>query len=193
MSAAARMTAVVLDPMGDVAGTMTRIEDWLLFAKPDSAEVDVTVRTGAEAAGAIGLALADATEAAPSLYAPDGHAELAPLAVISGDLGANLAAVHRALLFLPDIQPPSGTFRALDLLSRCAVRSQSEDGAVLGAAARPGPGSVRLGFEACRAYERFARAVLVDPLDRFAALPPLGACPRSDAAFDPSASPEVAL
>lgn len=91
--------------------------------------------------------------------------------------------MHRALLALPETQPPSGTFRALDLLCRCAVRSRSEDGAVLGAAARPGPGSVRLGFEAHRAYERFARAVLVDHLDRFAALPPLGACPRGDAGF----------
>ena len=186
-------TAVVLDPMGDVADTMTRIEDWLLFAEPDSTEADVTVRAGAEAAGAIAVALADASEAAPSLYAPDGHAELAPLAVVAGDLGADLAAVHRALLALADTQPPSGTFRALDLLCRCAVRSRSEDGAVLGAAARPGPGSVRLGVEAHRAYERFARAVLVDPLDRFAALPPLGARPRSAAAFDPPASPEVTL
>ena len=192
MSAALTRT-VVLDPMGDVADTMTTIEDWLLFAEPDSAEADVTLRAGAQAAGAIGLALADAFEAAPSLYVPAGHAELAPLAVISGDLGVDLAAVHRALLVLPETQPPSGAFRALDLLCRCAVRSQSETGPVLSAAARPGAGSVRLGFEPYRAYERFARAVLVDPLDRFVAFPPLGARPRRDAAFDPSASPEVTL
>jgi hypothetical protein len=179
--------------MGDVADTMTRIEDWLLFAEPDSAEADVTVSTGAEAAGAIAVALADASEAAPSLYAPDGHAELAPLSVIPGDLGADLAAVHRALLALADTQPPSGTFRALDLLSRCAVRSRSEDGAVLAAAARPGPGSVRLGFEAYRAYERFARAVLVDPLDRFAALPPPAGERSVGASVDRSTTPEVGL
>ncbi len=190
---AAPTTAVVLDPMGDVADAMTRIEDWLLFAEPDSAEADVTVRAGTRAAGAIAVALAEAAEAAPSLYAPDGHAELAPLALLPGDLGADLAAVHRALLALADTQPPSGTFRALDLLCRCAVRSDSEDGAVLGAAARPGAGSIRLGVEAYRAYERFARAVLVDPLDRFAALPPLGARPRSAAAFDPQVCPEVGL
>lgn len=188
---ATRTTAVVLDPMGDVADTTTRIEDWLLFA--EAAEADVTVRVGARAAGAIAVALTHAAEAAPCLYAPDGHSELAPLAVVAGDLGADLAAVHRALLALADTQPPPGTFRALDLLNRCVVRSRSEDGAVLVAAARPGPGPIRLGVEAYRAYERFARAVLVDPLDRFAALPPFPACSRSDAAFDPPASTEVSL
>ena len=184
----ARPSAVVLDPMGDVAGSMGRIEDWLLFA-----EADITVRAGARAAGAIGLALAEASEAAPSLYAPDGRSELAPLAVIFGDLGDGVAALQRALLALPDTQPPSGTLRALDLLWRCAARSCSEDGAVLGAVAKPGAGSVRLSTEAYRAYERFARAVLVDPLDRFAALPPRCAQRRSDAAFDAAASREVGL
>lgn len=188
---AAQPAAVALDPMGDVAGTMTRIEDWLLFAEPDSAAADVTVRAGARAAGAISLALAEAAEAAPSLHAPDGHAELAPLAVIPGDLGAGVAALHRALLALPDTQPRSGTFRTLDLLCRCAVRSHSEDGAVLGAAARPGAGSVRLSVEAYRAYERFARGVLVDPLDRFAALPPPAGERCFGASADPSTTPEV--
>lgn len=89
---------------------------------------------------------------------------MAPLAVIPGDLGAVVAAVHQALLALPDTAPPSGTFRILDLLCRCAVGSRSQDGTVLRAAATPGAGSVRLGVEAYRSYERFARAVLVDPL-----------------------------
>jgi len=190
---AARPTAVVLDPTGDLPGSVSRIEDWLLFAEPDSSAADITVRAGARAAGAIGLALREAAEATPSLYAPSGHPELAPLAVVAGDLGAGVATLHRALLALPDTQPPSGTFRTLDLLCRCAVRSRGEDGAVLAAAAKPGAGSVRLSVEGYRAYERFARAVLVDPLDRFAALPPLPAQPRSDAAFDPAAGREVGL
>lgn len=189
---AARSTAVVLDPTGDVADTMTRIEDWLLFTEPDSADADATVSAGADAAGVFALALREAAEAAPSLYTPDSHAQLAPLAVVAGDLGAVVAAVQRALLALPDTQPPPGTFRALDLLWRCAVRSRSEDGTVLGAVAKPGAGSVRLDVDGYRSYERFARSVLVDPLDRFAALATYHAS-RIDTAFDAAPGRTVGL
>ena len=175
----AQTTTVVLDPMGDVARSLGGIEDWLLFAEPDTFETDIVVRAGAAAAGAIGLAVAEAFEAAPSLYAPEGYVELAPLAVVSGDLRGAVGAVHRALCALSDTQPPSGTLQSLDLLWRCAVRSRSEDGAVLRAVARPAAGSLRLSPEAYGAYERFARAVLVDPLDRFGALPPHSTPPRS--------------
>jgi hypothetical protein len=189
----AQTTTVVLDPMGDVARSLGRIEDWLLFAEPDTFETDIVVRAGAAAAGATGLAVAEAFEAAPSLYAPEGDAELAPLAVVSGDLRGAVAAVHRALCALSDAQPPSGTLRALDLLSRCAVCSRSEDGAALRAVAKPAAGSLRLSPEAYGAYERFARAVLVDPLDRFAALPPRSTPPCSDAVPEAASGREVGL
>jgi len=186
---AGRLSAVVLDPMGDLAGSVSRVEDWLLFAEPDSSEADITVGAGARAAGAISLALAAATASAPCLYAPDGRSELAPLAIIAGDLGADVASLHRALLALPDTPPPPGMLQTLELLNRCALRSRSDDGAVLAAAARPGAGSVRLGVDAYRAYERFARAVLVDPLDRFAALGPR----KTPAVPDTPRGPEVGL
>jgi len=190
---AARPSSVVLDATDDLPGSVSQIEDWLLFTEPDSSTADATVRAGARAAGAIGLALREAAEAAPSLDAPNGHSELAPHAVGSGDLGAGVAALHRSLLALPDTRPPCGTFRALDLLCRYAVLFPGEDGAVLAAAAKPGAGSVRLSVVSYRAYERFARAALVDPLDRFAAHPPLPAQSCSDAAFDPAAGREVGL
>jgi len=189
---AARSAAVVLDPTGDVADTMTRVEDWLLFAEPDSADADATVSAGPDAAGVFALALREAAEAAHYLYTPDSRAQLAPLAVVAGDLGAVVAAVHRALLALPDTQLPPGTFRALDLLWRCAVDSRSEDGTVLGAVAKPGAGSVRLDVEGYRSYERFARGVLVDPLDRFAALATCHAG-RIDTAFDAAPGRTVGL
>lgn len=63
---ATRTTAVVLDPMDDVADTTTRIEDWLLFAEPDTAEADVTVRAGARAGGVVAVALTHAAGAAPA-------------------------------------------------------------------------------------------------------------------------------
>jgi len=181
--------AVVLDPMGELAGDVGRVEDWLCFAEPDAPEAEIAVVAGATAAGAIRLALDHAAGTAPRLYAPDGNFELAPLAIIPGDLRAGVAAVHRALLALPDARPPSGTLRALEALNRCAVRSRSDDGTTLAAAARPGPVSVRLDPDAYRAYERFARAVLVDPLVCFAAL----GLRTPDAGFDAPRGPEVGL
>lgn len=182
-------TAVVLDPMGELAGDVGRVEDWLCFAEPGSPEAEIAVAAGATAAGAISLALVAAAGTAPRLCAPDGDVELAPLAIIPIPLRAGVAAVHRALLALSDARPPSGTHRALEALNRCAVRSCSDDGAVLAAAARPGPVSVRLDVAAYRAYGRLARAVLADPFDRFAALGLR--TPRS--VLDPPAGPEVGL
>jgi len=178
--------AVVLDPMGKLAGDVGRVEDWLCFAEPDSPEAEITVAAGATAAGAISLAVDHAGGTVPRLYEPDGQVELAPLAIIPGDLRAGVAAVHRAL---PDARPPSGTLRALEALNRCAVRSCSDDGTVLAAAARPGPVSVRLDPDAYRAYERFARAVLVDPLVRFADL----GSHNAPAALDAPRAPEAGL
>jgi len=182
-------SAVVLDPMGELAGDVGRVEDWLLFAEPDSPEAEIAVAAGATAAGGISLALDHAAKSAPRLYAPDGHFELAPLAIIPGDLRTGVAAVHRALLALPDARPPSGTLRALEALNRCAVRSRRDDGTVLAAVARPGPVSIRLDPDAYGAYGRFARAVLDDPLDRFAAAGPHNA----PAAVDAPRGPEVGL
>jgi len=178
-----------LDPMSELAGDVSRVEDWLCFAEPDAPEAEITVVAGATAAGAISLALDHAAGMAPHLYAPDGQVELAPLAIIPGDLRAGVAAVHRALLALPDARPPAGTLSALEALNRCAVRSRSDDGEILVAAARPGPVSVRLHVPAYRAYGRFARAVLADPFDRFAAL----GLRTPQSVLDPPASPEVGL
>jgi len=180
---------VVLDPMGELAITAGRVEDWLCFAGPPSYEAEVAVASGARAARAICCALADARESAPRLFSPDGHVELAALAVVWLPLHATLAAVHRALLALPDARPPSGTLQALELLNRCAVRSGSDDGVRLAAVARPGPESLRLDAAGYRAYERFARAVLTDPLDRAAAL----GVHSAHVAMDPQPGPELGL
>jgi len=186
---AALTSAVVPDPMGELAGDVGRVEDWLCFAEPDSPEAEIAVVAGATAAGAISLAVDHAAGTAPRLYAPDGPVELAPLAIIPGDLRAGVTPPHRGLLALPDARPPASSLRALEALNRCAARSRSDDKAVLAAAARPGPGSVRLDPDAYRAYERFARAVLVDPLIRFAALGPHNA----PTALDAPRVPEVGL
>ena len=188
MSAAADF-ALVLDPMDELAGAVGRVEDWMLFAECDSDGAEIALHAGATAASAMSLALAEAAGAAPRLYAPDGHSELAALAVVPGDLGAAVAALHRGLLALPELRPPPGTLGALELLNRCAVCSRRADGAVLAVAVAPGPLSVSLDVEGYRAYGRFARAVLVDPLERFAALgsPSLQGTPAAPL------SPEVGL
>jgi hypothetical protein len=49
---------VVLDPMGELAITAGRVEDWLCLARPSSYEAAVV--SGARAAGAICRALTDA-------------------------------------------------------------------------------------------------------------------------------------
>jgi hypothetical protein len=172
-----QVTAVVLDPSDELADTLSRIDDWLLFAEPDDPKDTRTVAHAAHLAGVLGSLLRQATVTATELHSPDGRVQLAPLVVLHADLQGAVAAVHRAMLALPHEQPPPGTFRALDLLHRCGLCSRSEDGAVLAAAARSGPGTLCLDARQYRAYQRFARLVLVDPLDRFIALPsasPLG-------------------
>jgi hypothetical protein len=180
--------AVLLDPMGEMAGTLSRLDDWFCFAEPDSLEAEIAVVAGAKAAGAIGVALDRGAGAAPRLYTPDGRSELAPLLLVPCDPRPAVAAVRRALLALGDGRPP-GTQRALETLDRCATYSLSNDVSSLAAAARPGPASVRLDAGAYRSYQRFARAVLVDALDRFAAL----GSPATQPGLDTPAGPEVSL
>lgn len=104
-------TAVVLDPMGDVARSLGRIEDWLLVADPDSFEAfeaEIVVRAGAAAAGAVALAVAEAFEAAPSLYAPEGYLELAPLRSSPGTFEALLPpCTGRCVPCLTHSPPPT--------------------------------------------------------------------------------------
>ena len=187
-----QVTAVVLDPSEELADTLGRIEDWLLFAEPDDPADATTLAHAARLAGVLGTSLRDATVTATDLHSPEGRVQLAPLVVLRADLPGTVAAVHRAMLALPHEQPPPGMFRALDLLHRCGLCSRSEDGAVLAATARSGPGTLSLDARQYRAYQRFARLVLVDPLDRFIALP--YASPLTSPEVSPhSPGPEVAL
>jgi hypothetical protein len=172
-----QVTALVLDPSEEVADTLGRIEDWLLFAEPDDPSDATTVACAAQLAGVLGSSLREAAGTVTDLHSPDGRVQLSPLFALHADVSGAVAAVHRALLALPHEQPPPGTFPALDLLRRCGLCSRSDDGAVLAAAARSGPGTLCLDAGQYRAYQRFAGLVLVDPLDRFIALPsapPLG-------------------
>jgi hypothetical protein len=171
------ITDVVLDPSDELADTLARIADWLIFAELDDPEDATAVEHAAHVAELLGSLLRDGAGTGIDLYSPGGRVQLAPLVVVNVDLRTAVAAVHKALLALPHEQPPPGTFRALDLLHRCGLCSRSEDAAALVAAARSGPGTLSLDARQYRAYQRFARLVLVDPLDRFIALPyvsPLG-------------------
>jgi hypothetical protein len=106
---------VVLDPSEEVADTLGKIEDWLLFAEPDDPADAATVAHAAQLAGVLGSLLRDATGTVTDLHSPDGRVQLAPLVVLHADLSGAVAAMHRGLLVLPHEQPPPGTFRALDL------------------------------------------------------------------------------
>jgi hypothetical protein len=162
---------VVLDPSDELAPTLGGVADWLIFAEPDDPEDATTVEHAAHVAELLGSLIRDGAGTGIDLYSTDGRVQLAPLVVVHADLRIAVAAVHRALLALPHEQPPPGTLRTLDLLHRCGLCSRSEDGAVLAAAAQSRPGTLNLDARQYRAYQRFARLVLVDPLDRFIALP----------------------
>jgi hypothetical protein len=166
-----QVTAVVIDPSEELTDTLGRIEDWLVSAEPDDPEDATTVAHAAELTGVLGSLLREAAGNATDLYSPGGRVQLAPLFAFHADLSGAVAAVHRAMLALAHEQPPRGTFRALDLLHRCGLCSRSDDAAVLASAVRSGLRTLNLDARQYRAYQRFARLVLVDPLDRFIALP----------------------
>lgn len=188
-----RPLAVVLDPSDDVADTLGRIEDWLLYTGADDPADDAIVVRGAHLAGILGSLLRHSSRTAPDLHTPDGRVQLAPLIAVQADLRVVVTAVHQAMLALAHQQPPPGTFRALDLLDRCGCCSRSDDVTVLAAAARSGPGTLCLDARQYRAYQRFARLVLVDPLDRFIAMPSEPAVSGCEASPDMPNGSEVGL
>ena len=175
---AARPVALVIDPSGELEATLVRIEDWLLFTEPDSAEQERAVALGAKVAGNLSVALRHGFENAAGLLTPDGRVELAPLAVLHIDLTACVTAVRQAIGALSYERPPEGTMSALELLDRCAQFSRGDDARLLVLAAAC---SERLNLNSVqyRAYQRFVRAAVVDPLDRFVAFGP-----------EPASSPE---
>jgi len=184
--------SVLLDPSNEVADTLLAVEDWLLGDPDPHGDVEAIDRA-AEVAGALSWSLRKTARTAPELFSPDGHLQLSPVLAIEADLGALVVDVHRAIRALPDEQPPPDTFRVLGLLDRCELCSRTEDGAVLVAAARSGPGALRLDARQYRAYQRFARVVLVDPLDRFIAVGFSPAVEPDSAAHLSPEGPEVGL
>jgi hypothetical protein len=118
---AARPVALVIDPSGELAVTLARIEDWLLFTEPDSAEQERTVALGAEVAGNLSVALRQGFESTSGLLTPDGRVELAPLAVLHIDLTACVTAVRQAIGALPMSGPLTGP----RLPSSCSVGAPS--------------------------------------------------------------------
>jgi hypothetical protein len=164
-----RPYALILDPLEELTDALGRVEDWLLFSDPEPGQAVVTVRAGAHATAAISRSITEAAAQAPDLYAPNNRIELAPLAVVRGDLTAALAAVRRAVQTLPSERPLAQTLPSLDLLHRCAASSRSGQADRLTEAVQSGLTRVMLSDEQYRSYRWFTRSVLTDPLDRFAA------------------------
>lgn len=161
--------ALILDPLEELADTLGRVEDWLLFSDPEPGPAVVTVRAGAHATAALSRSITEADAQAPTLYAPNNRIELAPLAVVRGDLTTPLAAVRRAVQTLPSDPPMAQTFSRLDLLHRCAVSSRHPQADRLTEAVQSGRTGLVLTDEQYRSYRWFTRSVLTDPLARFAA------------------------
>jgi len=162
-------SALILDPLEELADTLGRVEDWLLFSDPEPGQAAVTVRAGAHATAAISRSITESVAQAPTLYAPDNRIELASLVVVRGDLATALATVHRAVQALPRERSLAQTLSRLDLFHRCAVSSRSAQADRLTEAVQSGPTRVVLTDEQYRSYRWFTHSVLTDPLDRFAA------------------------
>ncbi len=161
--------ALILDPLGELTDTLGRVEDWLLFSDPEPGQAVVTVRAGAHATAALSRSITEAAGQSPAIYVPNNRIELAPLAVVRGDLTSALAAVRRAVQTIPGDRSLAQTLSRLDLLYRCAVSSRSAQADRLTEAVQSGPTRVVLTDEQYRSYRWFTRSVLTDPLDRFAA------------------------
>ena len=173
MTAGRQPVTVVIDPHEELSPVLFRIEDWLRFcAEPESDDEELLVEVGVRTAGGLGIALEEAARRAPGLCGPDGHSELVPLLPLTGDLRGPLAHVRRAsqVAHLADL--PADAQRSLDLLGRSARLAGSEDVRALASIAGSEREAVTLSPAQYRTYGRFVRAVLLDPLDRFVAMPP---------------------
>lgn len=172
------LSTLILDPAEELADSMSRVEDRLLWSDPDRGQEAVIVRVGARAAAAIIQAVTQATAQAPDLYAPGGRRELAPLLAAPGDLATVLTAVQRAVRLAaaqgPDLpnewRHQAQALRSLDLLRCCVVTSRSACAEPIRDALRSAVSRAVLSVEQYRSYRWFTTAVLTDPLDRFVAL-----------------------
>jgi hypothetical protein len=163
---------VLVDPADELADTLGAIEDWLGWAEAESPEEEHTLRAGASAVGELAAVVRGAARRAPALFAPDGRVELAPLLVVSCDLGGVVSRFRRAMAIPGGTEESEGARRLLDLLERAGVFAATEGCRVLLGVARPGAGRVVLAEAEQRAYVRCVVAILASPFDRFLALGP---------------------
>lgn len=160
----------VVDPMGDLADTLARIEDWLRWCTPRRGEDgEDCLDRGVVAAAALAVAVRSFGRATVTA---DG-VELAPVAVLAGDLSGAVAAIHAAARDVQEPCPPDAD-RALALVQRCCEQAASPEARMLGRAVRAQPGNrpVVLNGATVHSYRRLVKSVVTDPLERFAALPP---------------------
>ena len=173
---------VIVDPMGDLADHLARIEDWLRWADPDTDTAADTIRRAADLVGDLIVAVRHALDGSPCLLGPTG-VELGPLATISSQAAtAAHSALVAAVAELPhDNDAPVGLPATVALVAACLAQDGSTDARrladILG---RPGHPphvesqrpAVQLGDDDNAAYRRYVTAVLADPLARYAAAGP---------------------
>ena len=191
------LSAVVLDPTeGELVDTLWDLHDWArLRALPEDADSEAIVERFADLVANLADKLQAARRTAPRLYTQDGR-ELASLLAVEADLRDIAPALLRARQVAYDDQLPTEALKAVDLLERCGVCSRVDTG-LLASVARSGPQAKHLDAREFQAYQRFARQVLVDPLDQFQAM---GVTPSPRPATEPEIptswpanSPEMGL
>lgn len=166
MTAAA---VVVVDAGADLAETLSRVEDWLRWCTPRTAQGADRLDAGAAAAAAVAGVLRRSSRQVSTL---DG-AELAAVCVLPGDLAATLAALQAAAVEADEPGPPGGP-EALAFLARCWEHAGVPETRLLAAVALATPGDrpALLDGTGLLAYRRLVAATIRDPLDAFVALPP---------------------
>lgn len=160
---------VAIDAMGDLAATLSRVEDWLRWCSPRTDDGADSIDTGAAAAGALAVALRRWSRTVVTT----GGVELAPVSVMPGGVSSLVSAV-RAALAETDEAGPAGSGEALAVLRRCCQHAGHPESSLLAALALRTPGGQALvvGGAGVLAYRRLAAVTIRDPLEAFAALPP---------------------
>ncbi len=199
--------SLILDPMGDLAETMSQVENLLLFCDADSDEEVALLDYGAYAAGSLAAALRASATDGPTLIAPDGRTSLGPI-LRCPSTSRYLSAVLQAIKVIP-----AGELRrqipnalpALEMVGRCLPQDPGPPGTGPDqrlheqAQQRPGdslmilptpwedavtadqvallaawPEQPRtrwvLTTAQLTAYKRLCHTILLDPLERFAAM-----------------------
>lgn len=165
---------LIFDLDDDLPGVLSWIEDRFRWTDADDEHTASALHAGAASAARLAQVVRDARQLAPILLSPTGH-ELASVGLTASSIRDLLGSLGTAIAHGPRRLIHHEQRRDLALLASCAAVSGQPEVAVLHELVAGHPQEeVVLHGEQWRAYRFFAKAVLVDPVDRFVALGDVG-------------------